>query len=79
MKQYTFGSDYWQTGADLIQSELRHHHQDAWATSAPARRPPDRWPTVSAPLVSESAVTHALGSDPLPIRFAIARNDRQGV
>jgi hypothetical protein len=52
MKQYTFESDYWQTGADLIQSNSGIINKSLGNQRPRQVVPPTAGPSASAPLVS---------------------------
>jgi len=54
MKQYTFGSDYWQTGADLIQSSSGIINK--WLGNQRPRQvdPPTAGPSVATPFAQQS-------------------------
>jgi len=52
MKQYTFGSDYWQTGADLMRSNSNIITKTMGNQQPRLLDPPTAGPTVSVPLAS---------------------------
>ena len=78
MKQYTFESDYWQTGADLIRSSSGIINKSLGNQRPRLVVPPPAGRSASSPLVSGQPYGES-GSDPLPIRFASCCNGQPGV